>query len=328
MQKRPYTNDSIDKLEEIFEAASEANNVQGLLILFHELQFRRTSRGKELRGIVQSQLVALGVDPASQDPPSTAARAQRQPGKGVETAGAAPARRHGPKSPPRPPTDEQEQAIRLFSTGGSLKINAYAGSGKTSTLEFLAASTRRRGLYLAFNRSIVAEAKRRFPSSVTCTTTHGLAFSAVSACYNGNIGKLTQSLTPNHLVEILKLKSWSVTPTVTLGARSLGYLIRETINKFTISAAPEIEPRHVPVYGAMNMLPDASLLDVQQFCVQRARCLWSRMIDPADPLTLGHDGYLKVWALGAPSINADYILLDEAQDTNAVLLGVLKHLDL
>jgi hypothetical protein len=47
------------------------------------------------------------------------------------------------------------------------------------------------------------------------------------------------------------------------------------------------------------------------------------MIDPSDPLPLGHDGYLKVWALGAPRLPADYILLDEAQDTNPVVLDLL-----
>jgi hypothetical protein len=48
------------------------------------------------------------------------------------------------------------------------------------------------------------------------------------------------------------------------------------------------------------------------------------MIDIADSMPLGHDGYLKVWALACPKIDADYILLDEAQDTNAVVLEVLE----
>lgn len=52
--------------------------------------------------------------------------------------------------------------------------------------------------------------------------------------------------------------------------------------------------------------------------------LWQRMCDPKDVMPLGHDGYLKLWALTNPEIAADYILLDEAQDTNPVVLEVLR----
>lgn len=47
------------------------------------------------------------------------------------------------------------------------------------------------------------------------------------------------------------------------------------------------------------------------------------MVDRSDETPLGHDGYLKLWALSQPTLKVDYILLDEAQDTNAVVLGVL-----
>ena len=48
------------------------------------------------------------------------------------------------------------------------------------------------------------------------------------------------------------------------------------------------------------------------------------MLNPADATPLGHDGYLKLWALTNPVIQRDFILLDEAQDTNEVVLDVLK----
>lgn len=38
------------------------------------------------------------------------------------------------------PTPEQLEAIRLFSTGASLAIEAGAGTGKTSTLKLMAES--------------------------------------------------------------------------------------------------------------------------------------------------------------------------------------------
>ncbi len=51
------------------------------------------------------------------------------------------------------------------------------------------------------------------------------------------------------------------------------------------------------------------------------------MRDKQGGLPLGHDGYLKLWALSTPRARADYIMVDEAQDLNPVLLGVLKSLD-
>jgi hypothetical protein len=41
-------------------------------------------------------------------------------------------------------------------------------------------------------------------------------------------------------------------------------------------------------------------------------------------LPLGHDGYFKTWALGRPRLQADYLLLDEAQDTNPVVIKLLR----
>lgn len=48
------------------------------------------------------------------------------------------------------------------------------------------------------------------------------------------------------------------------------------------------------------------------------------MTDPRDPIPLGHDGYLKLWAMSRPTLPADFVLLDEAQDTNPVVLEMLR----
>ena len=54
------------------------------------------------------------------------------------------------------PTKEQVEAVDL-SVKGALRVNAYAGTGKTSTLKLIAAEAElrnQRGLYHAFNKSI------------------------------------------------------------------------------------------------------------------------------------------------------------------------------
>ena len=75
------------------------------------------------------------------------------------------------------PTDEQQQAIDAFLTKENMILEAGAGTGKTSTLKLLsAAMPKRRGLYLAFNKSGAEEAKASFPNNVTCSTVHSLAY--------------------------------------------------------------------------------------------------------------------------------------------------------
>ncbi|SOY74059.1 hypothetical protein CBM2633_P90037 [Cupriavidus taiwanensis] len=77
------------------------------------------------------------------------------------------------------PTAEQECVVEAVRAGGAVKVKAYAGAGKTSTLRMAAeARGRARGLYLAFNREIANEAARKFPQNTRCRTVHSLAYSA------------------------------------------------------------------------------------------------------------------------------------------------------
>src|SRR5260370_33543798 len=88
------------------------------------------------------------------------------------------------------PVEEQQRAVAFFQKGEGLRIDAYAGTGKTTTLQLLAASSQKHGLYLAFNRSIADEAKDRFPARVTCATSHSLAFRGVRNVFGDPGGKL------------------------------------------------------------------------------------------------------------------------------------------
>lgn len=78
------------------------------------------------------------------------------------------------------PTTEQSVAVHKasnMSVDETLLITAFAGAAKTTTLELIAQSLpQSRFLYLAFNKAIVEEAKKRFPKNVTIKTTHSLAY--------------------------------------------------------------------------------------------------------------------------------------------------------
>ena len=74
-------------------------------------------------------------------------------------------------------TEEQVQAVEAFRRGGDLKVIAYAGAGKTSTLAAMASSSVSRGIYIAFNRAIAREAL--MPANIESRTAHSLAYRAV-----------------------------------------------------------------------------------------------------------------------------------------------------
>ena len=75
------------------------------------------------------------------------------------------------------PTSEQEKSIALALTGQTFKMTAYAGAGKTSTLNFIGNTlTRQKGLYLAFNKPIAEEAAKKFSDNIDCKTFHSMAF--------------------------------------------------------------------------------------------------------------------------------------------------------
>jgi ATP-dependent exoDNAse (exonuclease V) beta subunit len=79
-------------------------------------------------------------------------------------------------------TAEQEAIIH---STGNIRINAVAGSGKTTTIIQYAA-TRPSGsriLYLAFNKTVKDEAKRKFAAQglahVRVETAHSLAYKCI-----------------------------------------------------------------------------------------------------------------------------------------------------
>ena len=74
------------------------------------------------------------------------------------------------------PTREQLDIIEAFKRSRVLKVNAVAGSGKTSTLLLLAEANKQPSLLLAFNKAIAEEAKQRFPSHVSCRTMNSIAY--------------------------------------------------------------------------------------------------------------------------------------------------------
>ncbi|MGB6230080.1 MAG: hypothetical protein WBF53_08140, partial [Litorimonas sp.] len=131
------------------------------------------------------------------------------------------------------PTAEQHEAVQMFESGVDASLIAFAGAGKTSTLELIAKSSNRSGLYLAFNTVTAAEARQRFPKSVECLTTHALARRSVGETYSNS--KLFGSVRPRGLKRLHDIGN-SLVAGRTIDGLGQAFLTLKTVQSFCQSA--------------------------------------------------------------------------------------------
>lgn len=230
------------------------------------------------------------------------------------------------------PTPEQDDAVGRFLSGSDLVVRAGAGTGKTSTLVLMAEQAPQlRGQYVAFNRSIVDEAGRKLPDNVSARTAHSLAFRAVGQPL---AHKLQSKRMPSAKVAALLGIDGPVKITLGQQAKWLapGWLaghVMRAMAVFCNSADPEPTRRHVPYVEGLDM-PDAAGRRTYQnndliadHIAPVLRRAWADLINPAGQLRYTHDVYLKLWELSGPTIAADFVLFDEAQDASPVMASIV-----
>lgn len=227
-------------------------------------------------------------------------------------------------SSPITPTAEQEAALALFQTGESLRLLAFAGAGKTTTLSLLSHSTAKSGLYLTYANSIANAARRRFPTTVDCRTTHSLAWRAVQGARGYTQSKMNARVFPQQLKQDLGLQDRNIGDMLTLDGRQLAYLVLETIRRYCYSSHEDLSVAHVVSCGRLTGISPDARQELNEWVLATAQQVWAMMTSVTHPMPLGHDGYQKLWGLSHPILSCDYLLLDEAQDTNEVVLGVLR----
>jgi hypothetical protein len=222
------------------------------------------------------------------------------------------------------PTHEQVDIVDAAATGDNLVIEAAAGSGKTSTLKLIANHARTRGLYLAYNAAIKDDAAKSFPSSVRASTAHGLAYRPVAGRYI-NAGKKVggRRVPPQEAARILGINdpvrlAGDLAP---LAPQQLARIAVATVDRFCYSAADTPMAEHVPLYpGLEDELIRAELAKAVLPYAARA---WADVQDLHGRLRFTHDHYLKMYQLSRPRLEADYLLVDEAQDLNPVVQALV-----
>lgn len=198
-------------------------------------------------------------------------------------------------------TDEQKEIVH--SDSHTLLVNAFAGTGKTSTLvEFAKARPKKNFIYLAFNRSVKEDAIRKFPRNVYCTTTHGLAYEYFGVPYKQKLGQ-PKSAT------IAKMFKCSF---------AVADAANQTLNSYLCSADPILDAEKHLVPGVLGDLQAERAFTV-------ANDLWKAMQDKNNIyVKMPHDGYLKLFQLAEPDFENDYYMVDEAQDSNMLVIDIVR----
>ena len=213
-------------------------------------------------------------------------------------------------------TKEQNDIIN---STGNIKINAVAGSGKTTTIiEYAnARSKNNKILYLAFNKSVKLEAIKKFKekglTNVSVETAHSLAYKSI--VFKNNYRLKPQGYKTYELVDLLKLKGNS--------EKLTEYVIANHINKFTAYFCNSDKQK----VQDLNYLDIVASKKTQSFVrsfytyiQHQTRILLAKMNKGEIGIT--HDFYLKKYQLSNPVLRYDYILFDEGQDASPAMLDV------
>lgn len=231
------------------------------------------------------------------------------------------------------PTDEQNNVCAMSEIHNQMKISAFAGAAKSTTLCMVAEQNIVPSLMLTFNKSLAEEAKDKFPSWVTCKTTHSLAYASFGAQLRH---KLSRPQGPYRNVagtgtEISKyFKTGDFVYVIEGEARKMkaggvGVAIKETVAKFEQSADCEIGYQHVSTSPCDQILlrDKKSLRAYKYLVLSCAQKLWDLRINLRSDVLATHDTYLKLYQLSKPDLSQYEVLyLDEVQDTSPVVLDI------
>ena len=212
-----------------------------------------------------------------------------------------------------------EEQYNIINSSGNIKINAVAGSGKTTTIIEYSKSrpNRSRILYLAFNKSVKTEAEEKFGrlglDNVKVETAHSLAYKNVIYKYGYSLK--SNGYKTHEVAEILKLRRRK--------EKHFELFAANHINRF-VSYFCNSSARKVNQLNYLDVISDPVAYDFvsknYEFIETQTRLFLAQM-DKGE-LEITHDFYLKKFQLQNPVLNYDYILFDEGQDASPAMLDV------
>jgi F-box protein 18 (helicase) len=213
-------------------------------------------------------------------------------------------------------TSEQ---LAIINSTGDIKINAVAGSGKTTTIiEYAKARpATSKILYLAFNKSVKLEAQKKFTDqglhNVKVETAHSLAYREI--IFRSNYRIKANGYKTHEIVEILGLKN--------NGDKHAEFIAANHVNKF-IAYFCNSDKLKVQDLNYREVVFDAeakAFVSAAYEYIEKQTRLFLAKMDKGE-IEITHDFYLKKFQLSNPRLYFDYILFDEGQDASPAMLDV------
>jgi hypothetical protein len=212
----------------------------------------------------------------------------------------------------------KEQELVVYSSG-NIKVNAFAGTGKTTTIiEYVKARpTNTKILYLVFNKSVKNEAVEKFKAhginNVVVETAHSLAFREI---VKGTTYKVKlSSYKTQELVGMLQLK--------VNGQRHIEYVLANHVLKYVAMFCNSEKKTVLEIDYLSSFTDDKKRIFVAQHLpvIEKQTREFLKKMNSCK-IECSHDFYLKKYQLSNPKLDYDYILFDEGQDASSCILDI------
>lgn len=242
-------------------------------------------------------------------------------------------------------SEEQKEILSAFKDIDRIRINAYAGTGKTTTLLSIAADNPDlKFLILTFNKSVAEELTQKIKKyrldNVDAKTIHSLAYGHLMRSSRGRAKLLDnrdvrdmllrRSIADDYSESIFLHKLYEAycrSEFIDINQNNIRSVIMSDRDLRNISLAYYMQRRN---QNREDYTFSDFVMDLSQELTYKVNQIYEFFSDPKYGYTT-HSHYLKSYQTIVTKnliqkFSYDCVMLDEAQDANGIMLSILQHL--